>query len=59
MTFGLVWTQEDRQLQLQKATATAKSNCKKQLQLQIQGSIRLRCSQSAVSNFAQDDVRFG
>jgi hypothetical protein len=26
---------------------------------EIQGSVRLRCSQSAVSNFAQDDVRFG
>jgi hypothetical protein len=23
---------------------------------EIQGSVRLRCSQSAVSNFAQDDV---
>jgi hypothetical protein len=31
----------------------------KQVQRQIQGSVRLRCSRSAVSNFAQDDVRFG
>jgi hypothetical protein len=47
---GLKKTGKSKDKDRATAKATTKANA---------GILRLRCSQSAVSNFAQDDVRFG